>query len=358
MGPMLKSTVEAGQRAVEVKSMPWKITVETFFQPVSDTKKLFARLLNTDSESIALVPSASYGAAVAAKNLDGLEVGEILLLEDQFPSHFYSWKSLCKKDGHKLVTLKKSMGENITEKILERMSSKTRILCLPHVHWCDGVMLNLELISERAHNLGAHLVLDLTQSLGAVPIDFQKVKPDFAFAANYKWMLGPYSTGCLYVAPQYWKHGVPLEENWTNRKGYADFKNLVHYQENYEDGAQRFDMGEKSQMHSLPMVIDALENILAWTPEALSLHCRTWNEQLVERLNEYEDLFHFWDTDQRSPNILGISFENVDFLEEKKEELISKNIMVSYRGQSMRVSPHIFNTLDQVEKIFEVLRPD
>ena len=111
--------------------------------------------------------------------------------------------------------------------------------------------------------MNAELVLDLTQSAGAFYIDLTEIDPAFAITANYKWMLGPYTTGFLYVSSRYLE-GTPLEEGWIQRKDSKDFANLANYQDSYEDGAIRYDMGQRSNFALIPGVVVALKQIKQW----------------------------------------------------------------------------------------------
>ena len=112
--------------------------------------------------------------------------------------------------------------------MLGALTSEVAIAALPNVHWTSGGRLDLVRIGQACRNLGAALVLDLTQSLGALPFDVNDVQPDFAVAASYKWLLGPYSTGLMYVAPR-WHNGSPLEEGWIQRANSRDFSSLILY---------------------------------------------------------------------------------------------------------------------------------
>ena len=106
---------------------------------------------------------------------------------------------------------------------------------MPSAHWTSGGLLDLERIGEACRSNGTTLALDLTQSLGAYPFEVKKVLPDFAFAATYKWLMGPYSLGLMYVAPK-WHDGRPLEENWIQRDNARNFSDLIHYTDHYEPG--------------------------------------------------------------------------------------------------------------------------
>ena len=166
-----------------------------------------------------------------------------MLLKDQFPSNVYPWQKVSEKTGGEILQVQQSTGKSLTESVLNNLNEKVAVTALPNVLWTNGTSIDLMQIRKRCDEVGSRLVLDLTQSAGAMSIDFDKVRPDFAVVANYKWMLGPYTTGFLFVSPHYFE-GVPLEEGWITRKDSKDFSNLINYTGEYEFGAIRFDMGK------------------------------------------------------------------------------------------------------------------
>ena len=106
------------------------------------------------------------------------------------------------------------------------INQNTKIAVLPHCHWTDGSLIDLELIGQHLRKHDAALVVDATQSLGTMPFDVTRVQPDFLISACYKWLLGPYSTGLLYVSQKY-QQGTPIEFNWINRANAHDFSHLT-----------------------------------------------------------------------------------------------------------------------------------
>ena len=113
------------------------------------------------------------------------------------------------------------------------------------MHWTDGTRFDLAAIGARAREVGAALVVDGTQSVGALPFDVQQLRPDALVCATYKWLMGPYSLGFAYLGPRF-DDGEPLEETWIGRRGSENFKELVDYQDDYQPGALRYDVGERS----------------------------------------------------------------------------------------------------------------
>ena len=146
----------------------------------------------------------------------------------------------------------------------------------------DGSKIDLQQVGERARSVGAGLVIDASQSLGASALDLERIKPDFVTAVGYKWLLGPYGLGYLYVAPRWRESGVPLEQSWLTRAGSEDFRCLVDYTDEYRPGSRRFDMGEFPQFVLTPMAVAALKQILSWGVARIQLVLSALTEKAAQ----------------------------------------------------------------------------
>ena len=239
------------------KAHPWELTADEFFTGSEEFRKTAAQLLNSSADCIAIVSSAGYGIQTAARNLPVRKGQSILVLAEQFPSNYYPWQRLAEQNGAALKVVPWPADDDWTAAVLDALTDDVAIAALPHVHWTSGGRLDLVRIGAACRRLGSALVLDLTQSLGALDFDVKGVQPDFAVAASYKWLLGPYSTGLLYVAPK-WHNGSPLEEGWIQRANSRDFSSLILYSDEYDSGARRFDMGERSNFALLPAAMRAM----------------------------------------------------------------------------------------------------
>ena len=165
--------------------------------------------------------------------------------------------------GAEIRTVAREPGQTWTEAVLAALDETVAIVSVPNVHWTDGALIDLPPIARRTRQVGARLVIDGSQSVGAMPIDVEELRPDFLVTVGYKWLLGPFSVGYLYVAEEH-RHGEPLEENWILRAGSEDFARLVDYRDEYQPGARRFDVGQRTKFELLPMAIAALEQIVDW----------------------------------------------------------------------------------------------
>lgn len=352
MSPLMTPAVDAAGQGLRYKVQPWTYGGSSFFTYTEQLRALAAQMINADSNDMALVPSASYGIQVAANNLPVSTGGEILVLKDQFPSHVYPWREKAKACGGKIVTAVRPGNGDWTSAVLQAIGPRTEILALPATHWADGGYLDLEIIGKAARDIGAKLVLDLTQSLGAMSFDVGTVRPDFMVAAGYKWLMGPYTLAYLYVAPQ-WQDGMPLEHNWMNRKGSEDFSRLVDYQDEFQPGARRFDMGEKSNPAQVMAACASLRQLLEWGVDNISKTLGERNSRLADNARQLG--LHVTEDKFRSPHYVGLEFAD-GVPEGFAEKLAADNIFVSVRGNSVRVTPHLYNTDRDIERLLDALR--
>ena len=352
MSPLMKPALEAGIAGLERKAHPWELTADEFFAGAEEFRKTAAQLLNSSADCIAIVSSAGYGIQTAARNLSVRKGQNILVLAEQFPSNYYPWQRLAEQNSAALKVVPWPANDDWTSAVLNALTSDVAIAALPHVHWTSGGRLDLVRIGAACRRVGAGLALDLTQSLGALEFDVNEVQPDFAVAASYKWLLGPYSTGMLYVAPE-WHGGSPLEEGWIQRANSRDFSSLILYSDEYDAGARRFDMGERSNFALLPAAIRAMEQILEWKITQISETCGATNRRLAAAAAELG--FSAPAEPLRAPHYLCLR-RKVAIPKELSEMRAREKVFVSVRGSSIRVTPHVYNTVEDCERLIACLR--
>jgi selenocysteine lyase/cysteine desulfurase len=352
MSPLMKPALDAGIAGLARKANPWKLTADEFFTGSEEFRKTAAQLLNSSADCIAIVSSASYGIQTAARNLIVRTGQSILVLEEQFPSNYYPWQRLAEEKGAALKVISWPGDDDWTTAVLNGLTDDVAIAALPNVHWTSGGQIDLVRIGAACRRLGAALALDLTQSLGALDFDVNEVQPDFAVAASYKWLLGPYSTGLLYVAPK-WHNGAPLEEGWIQRANSRDFSSLILYSDEYHSGARRFDMGERSNFALLPAAERAMQQILEWKVTRISETCGALNRQLVAAAAEAG--FTAPVEQLRAPHYLCLR-RKAPIPRELTEMLARDKVFVSVRGSSIRATPHVYNTEEDCGRLIACLR--
>lgn len=351
MGPLLRGAADAGEVGLRLKSQPWNLTIPDFFGPVTEARKLFARMIHGDPAGVAIVPSASYGIAIAARNLTVGAGRHVIVLKDQFPSHVYSWRRLVDEQGGEIKTVTPPPSSEATEAVLSAITAQTAIVALPNVLWTTGAKIDLIAVRAACDRVGAALVLDLTQSAGAMEIDFSAVRPDFAVAATYKWLLGPYALGFLWAAPDR-RNGIPLEEGWITRANGENFAGLTDYTDEYMPGAERYDMGERANFSAMPAAVAALRQLLEWGVPEIEATLTARNASLSSRLPEiglqptpgYARGGHFLTA--KLPT--GAPADLI-------AQLAARKVYVSERGGSLRITPHLWNDNVDFDRLLTAL---
>jgi selenocysteine lyase/cysteine desulfurase len=351
MSPQLRAAREVGERAVSRKSRPWELTPDDFFEEAEEVRTLFARLVGGDADGVAIVPAVSYGISVAAANVTVREGQKILILEDQFPSNVYAWRGLAEQSGARLVTVPRPEDFDWTHALLEEIDADTAVVAVPNCHWTDGSLVDLARVGESVREAGAALVVDGIQSLGAHPFDVSEVRPDFLVASSYKWLLGPYGAGFMYVGERY-REGNPIEHNWINRRGSQDFSQLVAYQDAFQPGARRYDVGERSNFILLPMASEALRQLIDWEVENISETIGALTDLIEEKAQELGIVTT--PKERRARHMIGLML-GPEAPDDLATRLTTHDVFVSVRGESVRLSPHLYNTEEDVDRLFEVL---
>ena len=352
VSPILHAVREAGVAGAHRKCRPWEIKPLDFFTDAEVGRGRFAELIGATAEDVALVPAASYGTATAARNLPCEKDRRIVVLHEQFPSNVYPWRELARERGAQVVTLPRPGDDDWTRTILDALDERVAIAALPQVHWTDGALIDLERVGARCREVGAALVVDGTQSVGALPFDVRAIQPDFLVVATYKWLLGPYAAGYLYVAPR-WHDGMPLEHNWIDRAGSEDFTKLVDYRDGYHPGARRFDVGERGNIHLVPMANAALSQLLDWGVENIQRTIRVRTDRMAERAAALG--IGTLPSEQRAGHYLGLRFAG-GVPEGLADRLAAEQVYVSVRGRdAMRVTPHLWVSDEDEDRFFEVL---
>ena len=206
MSPLMKPAVEAGEAGIRGKAQPWTIKPRDFFPGPEEARALFARIVNAEPDEIAIVPSASYGLAVAARNLTApLPARVSCCWTSNFRPTSMSGGNSPGGPGRVIDTVQRPADDDWTARGAGRDRRRCALAALPNSHWTDGGLVDLERVAAALREAGAALALDITQSGGALPLDVKRVRPNFLVCASYKWLLGPYSLGFLYVDPKH--HG-------------------------------------------------------------------------------------------------------------------------------------------------------
>lgn len=358
MSPMLKTVEKAGLRGLRVKRNPVEILPADFFTTTTRLREEFAKLINApDPYRVAIIPSASYGLATVAANLNISRGQHVLVAEEQFPSNYYAWERVCAEAGATVKIVcpenrRTGRGKDWNVKFLETINENTRAVAIAHTHWADGTLFDLAALRKRTREVGALLIVDGTQSVGALPFDVRTIEPDALVCASYKWLLGPYALGLAYYG-SYFDNGNPIEENWINRLDSENFSGLVNYEPRYQPGALRYAVGEQSNFVLTPMALKAIEQLNRWGTQNIQAYCHSISEPAIAALQEKDFLVE--EIPYRASHLFGVRHSKELDLEKVREKLSKHKIHVSVRGTAIRVSPNVYNDADDLQKLVKAL---
>jgi len=347
--PLLKATYEAGLKGLARKYHPWTIDNAETPGEAENVRGLFAGLIGAEARDVAIINSTSYGVAVMAKNL-ALEAGQnIVVITDQFPSNYFSWRHLAGAAGATLKVAPRPDDGDWTPNVLEAIGPDTAIAALPPCHWSDATRLDLVAIGARCRAVGAALAIDATQATGAMPLDVGDIQPDFLVSSAYKWLLCPYTLAFLYAAPHR-QHGVPLEQHRWNMADVSTEATNVQYPEDFADGAVRYDMGERNNFINMPMAVAALQQLSEWTPAAIQETLRGLTSVAAGLARE-----RGWNVapdDNRVGHFIGVRPPGQPPAD-IGDKLKALDIHISLRGgNALRLSPHLFSTEEDIHRTF------
>ena len=186
----------------------------------------------------------------------------MLVLAEEYPSGIYTWQAATRASGREIVTVHREPGQSWTDAVLavldERVRDRQRAATCTGP---TGPLVDLDRVAARTHELGAHLVIDGSQSIGAMPFDVARAAARLRRRPSATSGCSVRSASRTSTSPSEHRDGAPIEQNWIARAGSEDFARLVDYRDDYQPGARRFDVGQRTQFELVPMAIAALEQV-------------------------------------------------------------------------------------------------
>jgi selenocysteine lyase/cysteine desulfurase len=355
MSPLLKKVEKAGIKGMIKKRKPFHVAPSDFFRETEILRNLFGQLINSPELSRhVIIPSVSYGIENVVQNLEKKK-GNIVLAAGQFPSNVYPWSANTHYQLKFVAapTEIKNQCAAWNEHILAAIDDQTAAVSIGQVHWVNGTKYDLTSIRQKTRAVGAALIIDGTQSIGALPFDVQEVQPDALVVAGYKWLMGPYSIGMAYYGEMF-DQGKPIENNWINRQGADQFSGLTHYQDNFLPGAQRYEVGEHSNFILVPMLIAAIKQLLKWTPLGIQQYCEVLCHEAIDILRS--EGYTVQASEGRASHLFGVYFNENTTMERIEQALFKHRVKISVRDQALRISPNVYNDQKDVQRLVSALK--
>jgi selenocysteine lyase/cysteine desulfurase len=353
--PLPLKTLEAGRAAVGRKGTPWTLDPSFANGQHERARTAAARLIDADPADMALIPSISYGVATAAKVLTIARGTRVIVLQDDHSSPVLEWQTRAGAQGFTVETVARPDDGDWTSAVLaaiERSGAPpVSLASISSVHWSDGGLIDVETIGAALRRHGAAFLIDATHSAGVLAMDVRRLDPDFVIFPTYKWLLGPYGRAFLYIAKRH-QGGIPLEQTAFGRRD-VRAENAVYFTDlDYVADARRFDMGERDHFISMEMASIGMEMMAGWGHAAVAQRLLTLTERIAEGVRGLG--VSVPKRQVRAPHVLSLGFKD-GMPAGLVEGLATDGVYVAARLGRMRISPHVFNDEEDVDRFVAVL---
>ena len=355
-GPLPLASQHAGRAAVGRKGQPWKLAADFATGQYERARRAAAALIGASPDDVALISSVGYGVSTAGKVLPIARGSRVLVLENDHTSPVMEWMTRADALGFTVETVAQPADGDWTSAVLEAVERQgappLALTSISSVHWSDGGALDMARIAAAVKRQGAALLVDATHDAGVRAIDVKALDPDFLIFPTYKWVLGPYGRAFMYVAKR-WQKGVPLEQTAAARKAVSAEDTIYFRDTSYREDARRYDMGERDQFISMEMASIGMELMASWGNAAIVERLAMLTGKLADGLGNLG--VDTLDAKVRAPHILCVSFPK-GMAPDLPKKLVAENVHVAPRLGRLRISPHVYNDEEDVERFVDVFR--
>lgn len=349
--PLPKVSLRAAQAALEWKKFPHHMPEGVYFDLPNSIRASAAKLIGGKPEEVAVTTGATGGLAAVANSLDWKPEDEVILARAEFPAHFTTWKPL-EAQGRLRVKVIAPRDRFITaDDFIAAMGPKTRLVSASLVRFDDGSLLDAARVAEACHARDALLLLDVSQCAGALPINVARLGADFLVCAGYKWLLSPYGTGF------FWARSERIEGMWVGPfywealEGAENFHTLSMEDLRLAPGARRWDSPETGSFFNLAAMNASLEFVLRAGPETVLEHNRRLMDMMYERLPRDRCVAASPAEPERRGPYACFKARSAEKTTALYERLRQANVIVSLREGNLRISPHLYNTERDIDKL-------
>jgi selenocysteine lyase/cysteine desulfurase len=312
---------------------------------IEELRARLASFWGSEAREVALLPSTSVALSVVAESVDAKRRNKVVCTELDFPTLAYQW---AVKPDIELVVLESPDGVRIEpEQFARAVDERTLFLATSHVFFTTGYVQDLRVLADIAHAAGAWCLIDGYQGAGQLPLDLAATGVDFYTAGPLKWLLGGPGLAYLYVRGDLIEGLSPRITSWFASEGQFDFDPRAF---RYRADARRFEMGTPA----LPTVHTALggqEIVDEVGVAAIVERNRVLTEHLVDQCREEGLELRIAEAAHRS----AIVMVHHDDPAGAVRRLAELGIIVDHRPGFVRISPHFYNTTDEVERCVEAL---
>lgn len=356
-GPLPNAAAEALKQAVYWKSAVHLLDIPKFVKVPVDLKSSLAELMHVDSRDVILGTSASYGLHILANGIPWQTGDEILVMQNDFPTNILPWLGLERK-GVVVKQIKPREWMLKPQEIEQEISTRTRLICLSHVHSFSGHALDVEGVSSLCRSRGIRFVLNIVQSLGNMPLDVSALQVDAIVAVGYKWLCGPYGTGFCWIKEDFRRELDLNRTYWSSSLREEELKSEGPLAYKPQNSARKYDMFGTANFFNYVPLTACVRYWLAIGIDRVQAHNQALIDQLIKDLNR--SIYRIISPTEpgKRTNLLVFSHLNPHFNGKIVEALQQNNIYPAFWKGNIRLTPHIYNNGEDISKVLDVLNKE
>ncbi len=350
VGPLPQRVLDEVSRINQDKGYSGGLHWMDWEDEAEKTRKIIARFINAHPEEIAFTQNTSAGLSIIANGLNWEKTDNIVVNDLEFPSNLFPWQIQAKRHGLVTKTVQQRNEELAMDAFEQEIDSHTKIVAVSHVQFSNGFKVDLQHLSKLAHENGGYVITDAVQSLGQMPIDVKKLDVDFLATSGYKWLLSPIATGFLYIKKEL------IDEIEPSIVGYRTDEN--HHEFSYRTitpakNARRFEHGQIN-FPGIAGMQAAIELLEGYGILNIERRIRELVDVLIAGISELRGLKVLSSLKQEHRNGL-VKVGGLENPEEMVAKLKEDNIVISSRAGGLRISPHFYNTEEEIKKLLDAL---
>ncbi|MBC8030660.1 MAG: aminotransferase class V-fold PLP-dependent enzyme [Pyrinomonadaceae bacterium] len=351
VSPPPQATIDAIQAQLRDVSENGSVNFRSWIATKERTRQLLAGMLGARPEQVAFLRNTSDALSTVANGLDWRAGDNILTFRNEFPSNIYPWLRLRDAFGVEVRMCEERDGRVDLDELCGLIDGRTRLVAISHVQYASGFRADLERVGRAARAHDALLVVDVIQSLGVVPLDVESQLIDVAAGACHKWLLTPEGVGWLYLSARARARVKPTLVGWISVPNPDDYSN---FDQGWNVGTLAWETGTgpASLIHGLEVSLKLLSETGV---QRIQDHLETLTDHLCERVQRS----NYQLVSSRRPgeksaivcirNTAGLS--SMDLYAHLKK----RNIITAPRGDRLRISPHLYNTLAEIDELINAL---
>lgn len=353
-GPLPTRAVVAANEYNQLRAEPFRLSDGLQFGTLVKSRELIARLIGARTSEVALATNTTFGINLAAFALP-FKAGDVVLAPDlEFPSNIYPWMQLAARRGVEFRRIPCPDGVLEPELVGRALEDdRVRALTVSWVGFASGARVDLAALGALCRARGIYFVVDAIQGLGAATLDVSKFHVDVLACGAQKWLLSPWGTGFVYVRDELVRQLEPHDVSWMAVKGSDDFSRLLDYDLTWREDARRF------EFITLPFqdfagMNASLELFLEIGPAEAAARVATLADTVVRFASACDGVALVTPRD-RTKRAGIVSLRPPGAAVAASARLKAAGVSHSLREGAIRLSPHFYNTEDEVRRACEVI---